>query len=186
MFQHDDAAGFLRGQFLLPGTPEVIISSELKNFQRHMSGLDLHFARKQRRVTEMPNKGKKAWHQVGLLSTRKLSLVCKRAGKVWQYDFLSTWSLAFSTGELSCPSWLPPCPSCSWGLNWTASANGHLICDRRSKMLKEQSSVCGYCIMVTDEGVWREETSLIYLRNCITATSLELLKSNWRKNRSLT
>lgn len=30
MFQNDDAAGFLRGQFLLPGIPEVIIPSELK------------------------------------------------------------------------------------------------------------------------------------------------------------
>lgn len=36
-----DAAGFLRGQFLLPGVPEVIIASELKSFQRHISGLEL-------------------------------------------------------------------------------------------------------------------------------------------------
>lgn len=77
----------------------------------------MYFARKQRRVIDMPNKGNKACHQIGLLSTRKRSPVCKRPGKVWQYDFLPTGSLAFSTGELPFPKWLSPCPSYSGGLN---------------------------------------------------------------------
>lgn len=67
MFQHADAAAFL-GQFLLPGIPEVIVSSELKSFQRHISGLELCvFCWKAKDSYRMLNRGKKAARQMGQL-----------------------------------------------------------------------------------------------------------------------
>lgn len=108
-----------------------IISSELKSFQRHISGLKLRVFCWKGKMSYRNAKGKRACHQVGLFSTRKLSLDCKRPEVLWQDNFLSTESLPFSTGEFPFPSGPPPCPPCSWALKWAALAIGGLICDRR-------------------------------------------------------
>lgn len=152
MFQHADAAGFPRGQFFLPDIPEVIVSSELRPSRDIYSSLEMCAfcwkAKKSYRNAKQRQKG---------LSPRRLWFA-RDLADCGSYGLLCTGSLTFSVGKLPFSSWHPPCPPCSWGLNWAASARG--IQSVRGDEIQNavgRVQVVGYHLVATDESVWREE-----------------------------